>query len=87
MSVENLQEQLIECFNGAPDANVQTAAQSANQYTEMFKSGQLSKDEYMQLMTDIARTNEINKSATNIQFMEYMNTAINGLISLASAIG
>jgi hypothetical protein len=84
MSVEQLQQQLGECFNGSQDPNVQQAAQTANQYTEMFKAGQLSKDEYTQLIADIARTNEINKSVDNQQVLEYMNVAINGLITLAS---
>jgi hypothetical protein len=87
MSVEQFQQQLGECFNGSPDANVQAAAQTANQYTEMLKSGQLSKDEYVQLLSDIAQTNTINKSVDNQQAMEYMNTAINGLINLVSIVG
>jgi hypothetical protein len=86
MSVEQYQQQLCECFNGSQDPNVQQSALTANQYTEMLKQGQLSKDEYLELLSDIARTNEINKSVNNLQVMEYMNVAINGLISVASAI-
>jgi len=84
MSVEQNQQALLESYNGSTDPNVQQAAQTANQYTELLKSGQISKDEYIQAMQDIARTNNINKSADNMQVMEYMNTAINGLINLAS---
>ena len=84
MSVEQFQHQLLECFNGSPDINVQTAAHTANQYTEMLKAGQLSKEEYVQLLADIQQTNQINNSVDNQQAMEYMNTAINGLITIAS---
>jgi len=87
MSVEQYQQQLGECFNGSQDPNVQQAAQTANQYTEMFKAGQISKDEYQQLLSDIQQTNIINKSVDNQQVMEYMNTAINGLLTLASLAG
>jgi len=87
MSVEQFQQQLLECFNGSQDSNVQAAAQTTNQYTEMVKTGQLSKDEYIQLLNDIQQTNTINKSADNQQVMEYMNTAINGLINIASIVG
>jgi len=87
MSVEQLQQQLLECFNGSPDSNVQAAAQTANQYTEMVKSGQLSREEYVQLLTDLQQTNIINKSVDNQQAMEYMNVAINGLINIASIVG
>lgn len=86
MSVEQYQQQLAECFNGSQDSAVQGAAQQANQYTEMFKSGQISKDEYQQLMQDIANTNNINKSVGNMQVLEYMNVAINGLINLSKLV-
>jgi len=86
MNVEDLQSQLGQCYNGSQDPNVQTAAANANQYTEMFKQGQMTKDEYTQVMSDIARTNEINRSADNLQVLEYMNVTINALISLASAV-
>ena len=84
MSVEQFQHQLLECFNGSPDINVQTAAYTANQYTEMLKAGQLTKEEYVQLLADIQRVNTINNSVDNQQAMEYMNIAINGLINIAS---
>jgi hypothetical protein len=87
MSVEQFQQQLLECFNGSQDSNVQSAAQTANQYTEMVKSGQLSREEYVQLLTDLQQTNIINKSVDNQQAMEYMNVAINGLINIASIVG
>jgi polyhydroxyalkanoate synthesis regulator phasin len=84
MSVDQHQQALLESYNGSTDPLVQEAAQTANQYTEMYKSGQISKDEYTQAMQDIVRTNNINKNVANQQVMEYMNTAITGLISLAS---
>jgi len=82
--VATFQQQLEQAYNGTQDPNAQQSAQTAHQYTEAFKAGQLSKDEYMQLMSDIAKTNEINKNMDNLQVMEYLNTAINGLITLAS---
>jgi hypothetical protein len=87
MSIEQFQQQLGECFNASQDANVQQSAQTANQYTEMYKSGQISLDEYQQLLSDIQQTNTINKSVDNQQVMEYMNTAINGLLTLARLAG
>jgi hypothetical protein len=86
MSVEQYQQQLSECFSGTQDPAVQGAAQQANQYTEMFKAGQISKDEFQQLMEDIANTNNINKSVANMQVLEYMNTAITGLINLSKLV-
>jgi hypothetical protein len=86
MSVAQFQQQLGECFHVSQDPNIQQAAQQANQYTEMFKSGQITKDEYTQLLEDVKSTALINKSMENMQVLEYMNTAINGLINLASLV-
>jgi polyhydroxyalkanoate synthesis regulator phasin len=86
MSVEQHQQALLESYNGSDDPLVKEAAQTANQYTEMFKAGQLSKEEYTQVMQDIVHANNINQSVANQQFMEHMNTAINGLVNLASLV-
>jgi hypothetical protein len=84
MSVEQHQQALLESYNGSDDPNVKAAAEQANNYTELLKSGQLNKDEYIELMKDIERTNNINRSVHNQQVMEYMNVAINGLVNIAS---
>jgi len=86
MTVEEFQQQLMQCITGSSDPTVTQSAKTANQYTELFKSGQISKDEYIDAISDIAYTNKIAQSATNIQFMENMNAAINGLISLAEIV-
>ena len=81
--VATYQQQLGECFHGSQDPNVKQAAETANQYTEMLKAGQITKEEYVELMQDVARTNEVNKSMGHFEALEYMNVAINGLITLA----
>jgi len=86
MSVEQFQQQLLSVYGGSQDPMVQNTAQQANQYTELFKTGQLSKDEYLQAMADIQRVAMVHRSMDNLEAMEYMNTAINGLINLASLV-
>ena len=86
MSVEQYQQQLQSAYNGSQDPDVQSTAQQANQYTELFKAGQISKDEYLQTMADLQRVAMIQRSIDNMQAMEYLNTAITGLISLASLV-
>ena len=83
MSVEQYQQQLQSAYSGSQDPDVQSTAQQANQYTELFKSGQISKDEYIQTMADLQRVAMIQRSIDNMQAMEYLNTAITGLITLA----
>jgi len=86
MSVEQYQQQLQSAYNGSQDPDVQSTAQQANQYTELFKSGQISKDEYLQTMADLQRVAMIQRSIDNMQAMEYLNTAITGLITLAGLV-
>jgi hypothetical protein len=83
MSVESYQGQLGQAFT-SPDPAIQQAANTANQYTEAFKQGQISKDEYMQLMADINNSARISQSMNDLSNLEMLNTAITGLITLAS---
>lgn len=87
MSVEHYQGQLSQVYGGSQDPNVQRVAMEVNQYTEMFKAGQMTRDEYVQLVEDLQSTAIINKNMNNMEAMEYMNTAINGLLNLAKLAG
>ena len=84
MSVEQYQQQLESAYNESKDLDVQTTAQQINQYTEMFKIGQLSRDEYVQTLADLQRVAMLQRTMDNMKSMEYLNAAITGLISLAS---
>ena len=86
MSVETYQGQLGQAYT-SPDPAIQQAASTANQYTEMFKAGQLTKDEYMQAVADLNNTARIQQSMNDMANLEMLNTAINGLITLASLAG
>jgi hypothetical protein len=85
MSVETFQGQLGRAFT-SQDPAIQQAATEANQYTEMFKEGQLNKDEYQQAMADISTKARINQSMNDLASLEMLNTAINGLINLATLV-
>jgi len=86
MSVETFQGQLGQAFT-SPDPAIQQAANTANQYTEMFKAGQLTKEEYMQAISDLNNTARIQQSMNDMANLEMLNTAITGLITLASLAG
>lgn len=87
MSVETFQGQLGHAFSSSPDPVIKQAAEQANQYTEMFKEGQLSKEEYQQAMADIAISARINQSMNDMANLETLNVAINGLMNLANLAG
>lgn len=86
MSVETYQGQLGQAFT-SQDPAIKQAALNANQYTEMFKAGQLTKEEYMQAIADLNNTARIQQSMNDLANLEMLNTAINGLITLASLAG
>ena len=86
MSVETFEGYLGSAYT-SPDPAIQQAASNAAMYTNMFKEGQLSKEEYQQVMSDIATQARINQSMNDLERLEMLNTAVNGLINLASLAG
>jgi flagellum-specific peptidoglycan hydrolase FlgJ len=80
--MEQLQQSLLS--HGSQDSALQTAVQTANQYTELLKCGLLTQTEYAQLISDIVKTNDINKNMDNMEVTELINVALTGLITLAS---
>ena len=65
-----------------PEAN--SAAEEVNQLTEAVKSGQLSRAEFIELVKDIQHRINIHQNMSELETLEKINTAINGLINLAS---
>lgn len=86
MSVEQHQQSLAECYHNSNDPALKAAAEQANNYTEMMKAGQISKEEYIELMEDIQRQANISNSVDHQQLLTHMNTAINGLVNLAKLV-
>jgi predicted ATP-grasp superfamily ATP-dependent carboligase len=84
MSIEYNQSLLASISSQNPDVNA--AAATVNQYTEMCKAGQISKEEYVQLIQDIQSQINIQASMAELDSMEKLNTAINGLITIASLV-
>lgn len=68
------------------DSNINQAAATVNQYTEMCKRGEISREEYAELIEDIQRTINIEANVNELQAMERLNTAINGLIMIAKLV-
>lgn len=82
--IEHHQSMLASISSQNPDLNA--AAQTVNQYTEMCKSGQISREEYVQLIQDVQRQINIQSNMAELDAMETLNTAINGLITIASNV-
>jgi len=84
MTIEYHQSVLASISSQNPDVNA--AAQQVNQLTEMCKAGQISREEYSQLVEDVQRTINIRAAMAELDSLEKLNTAINGLISIAKLV-
>ena len=63
------------------------AASQINQYVTMCMNGQLSTEEFKSLIEDIQRQININTQLMNQNHLDAINTAINALLNIASAVG
>jgi polyhydroxyalkanoate synthesis regulator phasin len=84
MSIEYHQSLLASISSNNPDVNA--AAAQVNQLTEMCATGQISKEEYTELVEDVQRQINIQANMAELEAMEKLNTAMNGLISIAKAV-
>jgi len=85
MTVEEHQQDLKECY-ASPNNSLSNAAQAVNYYTELVKQGQLSREEYADLLEDIKRQTEIENAMGDFELKQKVHTAINGLIAIAKLV-
>lgn len=71
---------------GSDDSVLVAAASEVNQLTELCKSGEISQDEYVELIADIQCKVNIQCDMNELKAMERLNTAITGLISIAKLV-
>jgi hypothetical protein len=56
-----------------------------NEYTQAYEGGQISKEEYINLLQGLEVEKAVTLNAEELQFKEQLNVAINAAISIASA--
>jgi hypothetical protein len=91
MSIEQNQQILQEIFDTvdpASEAQCPTVGIAAKvaEYTVMCKQGQISPAEYTELLEDLQRSAHMQTAAVNLANLEKLNTAINGLVSIAKLV-
>jgi polyhydroxyalkanoate synthesis regulator phasin len=82
MSIEHNQS-LLRGLSGQ-NTSISAAAAQVNDLTELCKAGEISKEEYVELIKDVQRQVNIQENMAELESMERLNTAINGLINIAS---
>ncbi len=84
MSIEYNQSLLASISSSNPDVNA--AVQQVNALTEMCKRGEISREEYVELVADVQRQVNIQKNMAELEALERLNIAINGLITIAKLV-
>ena len=57
-----------------------------NEYTQAYESGQISKEEYLNLLQGLEVEKVVATTTEELQFKEQLNTAINAAITIVSAV-
>lgn len=84
MTIEYHQSLLASISSSNPD--LVAAAAEVNNLTELCKRGEITQEEYSELIADIQRKVNIQANMAELEAMERLNTAINGLISIAKLV-
>jgi len=84
MTIEYNQSLLASISSSNPDVNA--AVQEVNELTEICKRGEISREEYAELVLDVQRKVNIQANMAELEAMERLNTAINGLITIAKLV-
>jgi|FreactcultuFSWF8_1027224.scaffolds.fasta_scaffold03790_2 polyhydroxyalkanoate synthesis regulator phasin len=79
----SLQDQLKQ-LNDNPSDDVANWAADAYDYQQKFQAGELSAEEYNELVDDLKDSSAISAAASDLQAQELMYQVIEGLIALSS---
>jgi hypothetical protein len=85
MNLDEIQHQLVAMAN-AGDPTFSKFANDINSLVEQAKTGQLSNADMAEILRDAQSQLSILEDMTQLSFKETLNTCINGLIFIASAV-
>jgi hypothetical protein len=85
MNLDNIQSSLAEIANSG-DPTFANFANEINSIVEQAKAGQMSSAEVAEILADAQRQLVILEDMSQLAFKEKLNTAINGLILIATSL-
>ena len=85
MNLDQIYADLTEVVNSG-DPTFANAANYVGQLAQQAQSGQLSNEELAEILQDVQRQVNIIQNMEQMAFKEKLNTCINGLIAIASAV-
>ena len=72
----------IKALVGSDDKDVSAKADEIVMLQAAFDEGQISRDEYVELLEDIKRTAKVEAEGSNIQFKSMLVTGIYGILQV-----
>lgn len=85
MTLDECGQQLAELAN-CGDPHFANAANYVSQIVRETQSGQMAREELVEILEDVQRQLNIIQDMNRLEFKEKMNTAINGLITIAKLV-
>jgi hypothetical protein len=86
MSWSQWETEVLHIINNPDDENTRMVATATNAYGEELRAGNIRPGEYAELLLDLQRQITITENMSQMETKERLNTAINGLIKLASIV-
>ena len=81
-------QQIIDGITGTQtqDPVAQQLAEVLVQYTQQFQAGQMSRDEYVELVKDLQTEQLINAQCSDLAAKEQLNTICNAVVDVANML-
>lgn len=86
MSWQQWETEVLHILNNPDDENTRMVATATAAYTEELRAGNISQNEYAELMLDLQRQITITENMSQFETKQRLNTAITALVTLASAV-
>jgi membrane-bound lytic murein transglycosylase B len=85
MTLDEIYQELTNLVN-CGDQTISDAANFVGQVTTQAHQGQMSPAELTETLQDVQRQIQIIQDMNSLEFKEKLNTLINGIITIASAV-
>jgi len=86
MTWQQWESEVLHIINNPDDENTRQVATATAVYTEELRTGNISQNEYAELLQDLQRQIVITENMSQFETKQRLNTAITALVTIASAV-
>jgi len=73
----------LQALIGSGNGWAQQKASLALEFSQQYQSGQMSKEEYTELLQDLIRTDRLDEECSDVEMKSMLVTGVMGLIAIA----